>query len=670
MGAKEVQRIGTAMAQARERFARGCARRRLPTSPQTVESQTSVGVGADEFLRKVLVDALGQDKAANIIDRINIGRSTKGLEALKWMDSRSVAELIRQRAPADHRHRARLPGSGPGGRGAGATCRPTCAPDVMRASPRSTACSRARSPSSTRSWRSSSPASPAARPRRWAAPRRRPTSSISSSRARKARSWSRSRRATRRSRARIQDLVFVFDNLIDLDDRGMQELLRQVPGEQAAARLKGCGRAAQGEDLQEHVAARGRDAARRPGGERPGAPLRSRGARRRRSCRSPASWPRKAPSRSAARARNMSEARNRRQCRPSAERWPPAGRRRPASSALAAASTARGARRHARGRCASGVAAAQGGRGPRLRGRHDAARAPRLARGWRPWPRARSASRRSSRLLARPLEQLDAEIESELAQLALAVGKQLARRELRIEPAQVIAILREALALLPAAAREVRVHLHPEDAATVREHLTTPASERAWTIVEDPTLSRGGCVVHSQSSRIDARLEARIAAVAASTLGDERARRARAGHMSGVASSVAQRPHLRARRLQRRLRAVAGRAEPPAVEGTLTRMVGLTLEAAGCQASVGDYCDVIAGDGSRTSDGSGRLCRRPAVPHALRAMRMAWGPTRASFRASAPEPSGSDPSCSGASSTAPRNRWMVSARSPAAPPCA
>jgi len=125
-------------------------------------------------------------------------------------------------------------------------------------------------------------------------------------------------------------------------------------------------------------------------------------------------------------------------------------------------------------------------------------------------------------VLARPLEQLDDEIENELAQLALGVGKQLARRELHIEPAQVIAILRESLALLPAAAREVRVHLHPDDAATVREHLTAPAVDRAWTIVEDPTLSRGGCVIHSQSSRIDARLEARIAAVAASALGDER----------------------------------------------------------------------------------------------------------------------------------------------------
>jgi flagellum-specific ATP synthase len=52
--------------------------------------------------------------------------------------------------------------------------------------------------------------------------------------------------------------------------------------------------------------------------------------------------------------------------------------------------------------------------------------------------------------------------------------------------------------------------------------------------------------------------------------------------------------------LKRRLRAVQ-ETEPPAVEGSLTRMVGLTLEAAGCQASVGDHCDVIAGDGSRTA---------------------------------------------------------------------
>jgi len=125
-------------------------------------------------------------------------------------------------------------------------------------------------------------------------------------------------------------------------------------------------------------------------------------------------------------------------------------------------------------------------------------------------------------LIARPLESLDAEVERELVELALAVGKQLARRELRTEPTQIIAIVRESLAQLPLAAREVRVHLHPEDAQTVRERLAAGAGERAWSLIEDPTLTRGGCLVQSEMSRIDARMESRIAAIAANALGDER----------------------------------------------------------------------------------------------------------------------------------------------------
>ena len=125
--------------------------------------------------------------------------------------------------------------------------------------------------------------------------------------------------------------------------------------------------------------------------------------------------------------------------------------------------------------------------------------------------------------MGRPLEEIDADVEKMLLQLTLAVGKQLARRELRIDPSQVIAIIRESLQELPTAAREARVLLHPEDAAIVRERLAEPSSERAWTIVEDPTMSRGGCVVKTESSRIDARLESRINTIIANVLGDERA---------------------------------------------------------------------------------------------------------------------------------------------------
>jgi flagellar assembly protein FliH len=124
--------------------------------------------------------------------------------------------------------------------------------------------------------------------------------------------------------------------------------------------------------------------------------------------------------------------------------------------------------------------------------------------------------------LSRPLQELDGQVENELTQLALVVGKQLARRELAVDPAQVIAIIRESLGQLPASARDVRVHLHPEDAVVVREKLAAPTSERAWTVVEDPTLSRGGCVVRTDNSQIDARLESRVHALVTSTFGAER----------------------------------------------------------------------------------------------------------------------------------------------------
>ena len=127
------------------------------------------------------------------------------------------------------------------------------------------------------------------------------------------------------------------------------------------------------------------------------------------------------------------------------------------------------------------------------------------------------------KMLSRPLEDLDSEVEKQLTLLALTVGKQMVRRELKTDPAQVIAVIRESVARLPAAARDVRVHLHPEDAAVVREVLAAPANDRAWSIVEDPALARGGCVVRTDTSQIDARLDSRLNAVVSAAFGDERA---------------------------------------------------------------------------------------------------------------------------------------------------
>ena len=125
-------------------------------------------------------------------------------------------------------------------------------------------------------------------------------------------------------------------------------------------------------------------------------------------------------------------------------------------------------------------------------------------------------------LQARPLAELDAIVLRQLAALAGDIARHLVRRELRTQPEQIIAVIRETVALLPVAAREVRIYLHPEDAALVRERLVEPAAERAWTLVEDPVIARGGCRINSESSSIDAQVEARLGAAIVAVLGDER----------------------------------------------------------------------------------------------------------------------------------------------------
>ena len=125
-------------------------------------------------------------------------------------------------------------------------------------------------------------------------------------------------------------------------------------------------------------------------------------------------------------------------------------------------------------------------------------------------------------LLAEPLVALDDTVLEQVSQLAGAMARQVVRRELRADPQQIIAVIRETLALLPVSAREVRLHLHPEDAALVRERLAEPNAERAWSVVEDPVIGRGGCRLTSENSSIDAQVESRLGAAIAAALGEER----------------------------------------------------------------------------------------------------------------------------------------------------
>lgn len=125
--------------------------------------------------------------------------------------------------------------------------------------------------------------------------------------------------------------------------------------------------------------------------------------------------------------------------------------------------------------------------------------------------------------LAKPLDELDEMVEKELVELAISIARQLFRRAIQIDRGSVVGVVRETVPLLPLAAREIKVHLHPEDAELVRASMMDSGDEVAWKIVEDPLISRGGCSVHSESSHIDARAETRFQAIVNAITGDERA---------------------------------------------------------------------------------------------------------------------------------------------------
>ncbi len=98
LGPREVQKIGTAMA-AMQNVSRDMVKTSVAEFVVGMQRQTPLGIGNDDYIRKVLTDALGDEKAKSMIDRILIGGSTKGLESLKWMDAKGVAELIRFEHP-------------------------------------------------------------------------------------------------------------------------------------------------------------------------------------------------------------------------------------------------------------------------------------------------------------------------------------------------------------------------------------------------------------------------------------------------------------------------------------------------------------------------------------------------------------------------------------------
>jgi len=184
--------------------------------------------------------------------------------------------------------------------------------------------------------------------------------------------------------------------------------------------------------------------------------------------------------------------------------------------------------------------------------------------------------------LSEPFKNLDDEVEKELVQLSIGIATQIIRREIKLDPGQIIAAVREAINVLPLSSQKIHLHLHPEDAELVRSALSVDGASTGWGIIEDPMITRGGCIADTDISHIDATVEHRLAAVIATILGGERARD---GKDSNAVTAGAE----RSRQVQ---------ATPPAIESVNKTSLSTAAENL-MNAETSASQEVDAGDDSR-----------------------------------------------------------------------
>ena len=98
MNPKEVQALGAAMVSVAD-LSQEAVNVVLDEFVAMLKKQTSLGLGTGDYVEKVLKRALGDDKASSVLSRILPGQGSKGLDILKWMDARSIADMIRSEHP-------------------------------------------------------------------------------------------------------------------------------------------------------------------------------------------------------------------------------------------------------------------------------------------------------------------------------------------------------------------------------------------------------------------------------------------------------------------------------------------------------------------------------------------------------------------------------------------
>ncbi len=127
--------------------------------------------------------------------------------------------------------------------------------------------------------------------------------------------------------------------------------------------------------------------------------------------------------------------------------------------------------------------------------------------------------------LNEPIRACGEQTQKELLELAFALSRQIVRRELKQDPTQLIAIIRDALQLLPIGSTNIQILLHPDDANIVKDVLSIDieSPDSHWQLVEEPSMERGGCLLKTDNSKVDASVDRQVAVLFSRIAGGQRA---------------------------------------------------------------------------------------------------------------------------------------------------
>lgn len=237
LDAREVQRLGIAMAELKE-VSRAQMSTVLDTFIGVVDGKANIASGSQDYVRRVLTQAVGKQKTDMLLDRIGNGQAGQGIEQLKWMEAKAVAQII----AAEHPQIGAIVLSHLEPEQAAAIL--PLLTEEMRTDVLMRIASLSEVPQSALTEldqlvEKQANAAPPATVRRVGGARTVANILNAMERDQSGAELGRIEKADGQMHQQIKDLLFVFDNLLDIDDRGIQALLREVGSDALAIALRG-----------------------------------------------------------------------------------------------------------------------------------------------------------------------------------------------------------------------------------------------------------------------------------------------------------------------------------------------------------------------------------------------------------------------------------------------